>query len=137
MAALQTVRQNWRQMKKGTPGHRFRQFHEWRQKRRESGFSLERVVVLGGGVLLLLGGLAIGWLPGPGGFISVFGAALLATEFRPLARLLDWAEVRGRRVMRWIHDFWRRSSLVMKIASVLAIALVAGSAAYFAGTLVF
>lgn len=137
MTALDTVRQNWRQLQKGTPGHRFRQFHEWRQKRRESGFSLERVVVLGGGFLLLLGGLAIGWLPGPGGFISVFGAALLATEYRPLARLLDWTEVRGRRIMRWIQNFWRTSSLVIKIASVLAIALVAAGAVYFAGTIVF
>jgi uncharacterized protein (TIGR02611 family) len=137
MKALDTIRGNWRQLKNGKPGQRFRDFHEARRKRREDGFSLERVLVLSGGFLLLVGGLAIGWLPGPGGFVSIFGAALLATEFRPLARLLDWAEVRTRRAAKWLRLHWQRSPLALKIVSVIAIALVVAGAAYATVSIIF
>lgn len=45
------------------------------------------------GIALVAGGIAIGWLPGPGGFIAIFGFALLAQEFRPLAAAMDWGEI--------------------------------------------
>ena len=44
-------------------------------------------------------GLGIGWLPGPGGFLAILGLALLGTEMRPLARLLDGCEVLLRRLL--------------------------------------
>jgi hypothetical protein len=44
------------------------------------------------GIVLFVGGLAIGWLPGPGGFVAVIGAALLGVEWLRVARLLDQCE---------------------------------------------
>lgn len=43
-------------------------------------------------VLLIIGGLLIGWLPGPGGFIAVIGVAMLAAEFRWARRLTRQAQ---------------------------------------------
>ncbi len=50
------------------------------------------------GVLLILGGLAIGWLPGPGGFIAFFGIAILAGEYRWVRRITRQTETRGHRL---------------------------------------
>jgi hypothetical protein len=55
------------------------------------------------GTVLLVGGLAIGWLPGPGGFIAVFGAALLGVEWLRIARLLDRCETYARRFLRFLR----------------------------------
>lgn len=95
------------------------------------------MLIIAGGLLLLLGGLAIGWLPGPGGFISIFGAALLATEFRSLARLLDRAERVGRRIWKWGVARWRRSSAAVRVVAVLAVVSIAAAAAWAAGTVIF
>jgi hypothetical protein len=55
------------------------------------------------GTVLLVGGLAIGWLPGPGGFIAVFGAALLGVEWLRIAQLLDRCETYARRFLRFLR----------------------------------
>jgi hypothetical protein len=56
-----------------------------------------------GGTVLLIGGLAIGWLSGPGGFIAVFGAALLGVEWLGVAQILDRCETYLRRVLSFIQ----------------------------------
>jgi hypothetical protein len=66
--------------------------------------------VIGLGLLLIVGGLAIGWLPGPGGFVAVIGAARLGTEWLSVAKALDWTEVRVRRIVRRIRDALPTSS---------------------------
>ncbi len=37
------------------------------------------------------------------------GLAMIAGEFYPVARLLDWAEVRARKLAQWIKRTWRSS----------------------------
>jgi hypothetical protein len=64
---------------------------------------LERVLTLVVGTLLLVGGLAIGWLPGPGGFLAVFGAALLGVEWLRVARILDRCETYLRGFVRFVR----------------------------------
>ncbi len=81
---------------------------------------------VGSGIVLILGGLAIGWLPGPGGFIAIFGVALLATEFRFLARLLDWSELRL--IGLWRRLWVRRSKPIRILVVVAALMVVAGAA---------
>lgn len=52
-------------------------------------------------------GLVIGWLPGPGGFLSIVGLAILAQEMPIVAKALDGCEVKIRRlgqsVMAWVQ----------------------------------
>jgi hypothetical protein len=63
-----------------------------------------------GGLLLALGSLAFGVLPGPGMLTFFVGVGMIAGEFRPVARLLDWSEVRARKLGRWVGGFWRSSA---------------------------
>ena len=54
-------------------------------------------------IVLIVGGLAIGWLPGPGGFIAIFGLAIVAMEFRFVAVGLDRMERLGRDAWAWLR----------------------------------
>lgn len=60
------------------------------------------------GLIALPVGLFLLPAPGPGTVVIAFGAVLLAREFRVAAQVLDWVEVRGRRLVRWAKDAWRR-----------------------------
>jgi hypothetical protein len=107
---LSTLSQDWNRLRHGKPGRRFEDFHQMRCQRRGGGWPLERVVTLGVGTFLLLGGLAIGWLPGPGGFVAVIGAALLGVEWLSVARLLDAIERRLRKAWQFARRRLRRGS---------------------------
>ncbi len=62
-----------------------------------------------GGLAIAIGSLVLGILPGPGTLTFFLGLAMIAGEFYPVARLLDWAEVRARKLARWIERTWRSS----------------------------
>jgi hypothetical protein len=100
---MNAIAKDWRKLKEGTPGRRFYDVHRARSERRGDGWPLERILTLALGIVLLLGGLAIGWLPGPGGFIGVFGAALLGAESVRVARFMDRVELRLRDAWRFVR----------------------------------
>jgi len=92
-AQFSRVRRTLEWFGKAEPGKRFGDFHDrW---------PLARGVTVTAGLALIAFGVAVGWLPGPGGFVAIFGLALLAAVWRPLAEFLDNAELRTR-------CFWRR-----------------------------
>lgn len=62
-----------------------------------------RVLVLVLGVAIVIGGLILVPLPGPGWVIVFFGVAVLATEFDPAQRLLDWGKEVLRRWNDWVQ----------------------------------
>jgi hypothetical protein len=101
---------DWRQLRRGKAGSRFADFHRARAARRAEGWSAERIVTIALGVVLFVGGLAIGWLPGPGGFVAVIGAALLGAESRRIAKLLDHVEARLRDAWRFLRRHLPRGS---------------------------
>lgn len=53
---------------------------------------VRKVLVTFIGIVLILGGIAVGWLPGPGGFIGFFGVAILAAEYRWVRKLTRQSE---------------------------------------------
>jgi hypothetical protein len=61
---------------------------------------------------------------------------MIAGEFRPVARLLDWAEVRVRKLGRWVKDTWR-SSAAGKILVASVTAICAAAVLYVASLLLF
>jgi hypothetical protein len=63
-----------------------------------------------GGLTIAIGSLAFGVLPGPGTLTFFVGLGMIAGEFRPVARLLDWAEVRAREFGRWVGGIWSSSA---------------------------
>jgi uncharacterized protein (TIGR02611 family) len=61
---------------------------------------LRRGLVLVAGLAVLLAGVAMLVLPGPGVLVMFAGLSLLATEFTWAARLLRWAKTRGTQLAR-------------------------------------
>jgi hypothetical protein len=124
-----TAKDNWLQLRNGKSGTRFRDYYEFRRRRRSG--PAARIITLVIAILLIGGGLAISWLPGPGGFVAIIGLALLAQEFRPLAWLLDQAEV-------FVRGLWRRFtrlSPLPKAGIIFMCAAAAGGAIYVASLL--
>jgi hypothetical protein len=132
---FETIQDNFRQFKAGEPGHRFRNFYDYRQQQRRPGLSPARILTIFLSVLLVLVGVAIGWLPGPGGFVAIIGLALLAQEFRPVAAMLDWVEPKFRFVWSGLVGIWRHMSLASRVVAALVIVLMSVSAGYAAYSL--
>ena len=101
---MATITQYATRLKDGEPGRRFSDLYEFRQT--DPPTTLARMGLWLVALVLIVGGAAIGWLPGPGGFIAIFGLAIVAMEFRVMAVLLDrieraarnlWARLRGKK----------------------------------------
>ena len=86
----------WDELKRGKPGHRFQSRYEHSQERG----ALRKWLVIVAGALLVLAGMVLLPLPGPGMLIIAAGAFLMAEESRAAARALDWIELRVRRLVR-------------------------------------
>jgi Putative transmembrane protein (PGPGW) len=89
-----------------------------------------------GGLVLAVGSLAFGVLPGPGMLTFFVGVGMSAGEFRPIARLLDWSEVRTKELGRWVGRIWR-SSAAGKISVVAVATILVAAVLYVAYRLLF
>lgn len=132
---FEVIKADLRQLKSGEPGSRFRDFYDFRHRNRPSGFSPIRAFNIGFGLLLTIGGASIGWIPGPGGFIAIFGLALLAQEFRPMAAVLDWIEPKLRTIGEGLVRIWQRMSATSRVALALTVVLTSASVGYAAYSL--
>jgi hypothetical protein len=127
------IKDDLAQLRRGKSGCRFCEFYDFRQSRRQPGLSVSRVLTIFLGLALTIGGASIGWLPGPGGFVAIFGLALLAQEFRPMAKALDWCEPKLRALWQWVVRTWRRMSSSGRVALAMTIVVTGvgmGYAAY-------
>jgi Putative transmembrane protein (PGPGW) len=84
----------WRELKAGKPGRRFQARHE----RARGGGALRKWGLIAGGALIVLAGIVLLPLPGPGLLVIAAGALLMAEESRAAARALDWLEMKARRL---------------------------------------
>ena len=130
------TKEGWRRFKASEPGHRFRDRYR-RQQQSEHGWRDPRkLFFVVGGLIIALGSLAFGVLPGPGTLTFFVGLAMIAGEFYPVARLLDWAEVRARKLGRWVGGIWRKSA-AGKVLVVLVGAILVAVILYVAYILLF
>ena len=85
------------------------------------------------GVLVIIVGVLLLPLPGPGWLVIFVGLGILATEFAWAERLLDYAKARVRVWTRWIS----RQSLVVRfltgVAGLLLVAAVVATYLWWAG----
>lgn len=125
-----TFKKNWKEFKSSRPGHRFRDRYERRQKQAGKGFNWHRFLNVGGGVIVVLLGLVLMPAPGPGGLVAVVGLALLGSEFLGLAKFLDWAEVKGRRMIKRILSWWRRAGALQRTSVIATVCMLAAGAAF-------
>jgi Putative transmembrane protein (PGPGW) len=103
------TKQSWQEFKESKPGHRFQDRYRRRQESEHGWKDPRRLFYVVGGLILAVGSLAFGILPGPGMLTFFLGVGMIAGEFGPVARLLDWAEVRARELGRWVGGIWRSS----------------------------
>jgi uncharacterized protein (TIGR02611 family) len=77
---------------------------EWRRRIRASPRwrRVYQVAVVILGLVLVLGGLALVPLPGPGWLIVILGIAVWASEFEPASRLLEFVKDKVRAWERWV-----------------------------------
>lgn len=134
---LDKARGDWQSFRRSRLGHRFQERYRRRQRESSGPFDPGKVLYIGVGLVLMVGSAIFGVLPGPGTLTLFLGLAMIAGEFRPVARLLDWAEVRGREFLRWFRRVWRGASPVGKALISLVILALALALAYLAYRLLF
>ena len=130
------TKESWRRFKGSKPGHRFQDRYRRRQESEHGWRDPSRLFYVLGGLVLAVGSLLLGVLPGPGMLTFFLGLGMIAGEFGPVARLLDWAEVRARELGQWVGRIWRSSAAGK--ASVVALgALCLAAVLYVAYRLLF
>lgn len=132
---IEQIQQNWQEFKASKPGERFKDRYRRRQQD-EQGHLIWRIFLIVLGTVIALGSLILAPLPGPGWATVFVGLMILAGEFLPAARFLDWLEVRLRKLWRLVERVWRASALG-KVAVILVAALCAAAAVYVIYLLLF
>ncbi len=122
----------WQLFKEIEPGHRFQtRYHNHRQRReRGETWKYGWILNVAGGLALIVAGFAFVPTPGPSYIIIVTGLWMLAGELLLLARFFDRAEVRLRKLGRWIKNAWNSSSGAVRALTILAILLCAAATGY-------
>lgn len=97
----------WHAFRADGPGERFRHHYDRSQQNSRAARAARTLV----GILLVAIGIVLLFIPGPGLLVALFGFALLSSQSHVLARALDGAETRGRRVAERVRariKRWRR-----------------------------
>jgi uncharacterized protein (TIGR02611 family) len=126
---IERAKENWQEFKNSEPGERFQDRYNRRRQEEQGRWSKGAILNIVLGLLIIVGGLVIGLVPGPGGFIAFLGLGLIGSEFHPTAKALDWGEVKVRAVASWAKNIWDVLPLGGKIiVGVLALIVVAAVA---------
>ena len=127
---MQHLKEDWRHLKHGEPGQRFKDRYYLSQRRNRGRFTFWRVFNLGVGSGIALGGLLMVIAPGPGWLAIFLGLGMLSGELLPVARILDRIEVRLRKLIRWLREAWNNTPVVGKALILLAILTVVAASIY-------
>ncbi len=132
---LKEIKRDWQEFTESEPGSRFQDRYRRRQEE-EQGHMAKRIFLIVLGAIIAVGSLVTAPLPGPGWATVFLGLMILAGELLPAARLLDWLEVRLRKLWQFIQYVWR-SSLVGKVVVVVVAMILASAVFYTAYWLLF
>ena len=137
LRVLKSLKQQWRDLKKGRPGNRFQDRYERNKEGRADESALRRWVQPLAGMLLFVAGVFFCVFPGPGLPLLVVGAMLLAERSRVMARVLDWSEMNVRKSISKAKKWWREASLIARNAVLMFGVLVIAGAGYGAWHFLF
>jgi uncharacterized protein (TIGR02611 family) len=126
------LKQNWQTFIEAAPGERFERLYH-RREGRQSIVARSTFLVIG--LIIMALGLVLMPAPGPGTVVLLLGAAIAAQESLRIARVMDWAEVRARRVVNRVVNWWRRRSLSSQILLAVAALGITASAGLVGYTL--
>ncbi|HZG66049.1 MAG TPA: PGPGW domain-containing protein [Herpetosiphonaceae bacterium] len=126
-------KRSWQAFRSSAPGMRFSDRHRRRQRDSHGRWTPASLAYIVGGLVLAVGGLLLVPAPGPGWLVTFFGLGLLGSEFEPVARALDSAEIRLRVWGRAAVGVWKESSgrergIIALVVGVILIALGYGLA---------
>ena len=133
------AKEGWRRLKADEPGRRFAERYRRRREEGRGWRDPRRVLYVAAGLLLVACSLFMGMLPtppGPGTAAFLLGLGLIAGESRPVARLLDRAEVGARELARRVGGVWG-SSAAGKAAVVSVAAIFSAAVLYVPYRLLF
>lgn len=99
-----SIRRDFQILKEASPGRRFRDFGRRKSKEGRHRTWLSKLRSIGFGIFLVVVGLTIGWLPGPGGFLAILGCAVLIPFIPGMAAVMDHAEVSIRKLIKAIRQ---------------------------------
>jgi hypothetical protein len=129
------AKRSWRNFTKSRPGDRFQVRYYYRKQRGTGRLSRIFNIVLGS-VLVIMSTL-FGWAPGLGLLTLLIGLALIAGELFPVARFLDWSEVRLRKLARLAGKVWTRATPLGRTFIVLLVLAFVAALIYGAYLLLF
>jgi len=92
---LGRLKKGWRELRAGRPGRRFQDRYQRLRKNAACG-PAKKWGLIAGGVALVLVGIVLLPLPGPGMLVIALGALMMAEESHSTARALDWLEAKTR-----------------------------------------
>ena len=131
------MRRSLEDFRASKPGRRFRERYERRHREQRSRLSPSSILYIVVGVLLVIASVFLGPAPGFGFGTGFIGLALLASEFKFLARLLDKSEVKLRSLGRELRDIWRTLPFGLQAVLVLVAVILLLALAYGVYVLVF
>ena len=102
------LKKDLHQLRKASPGRRFRDFRRYKKEECNMLKSSLKFASIGLAIFLFAFGLAIGWLPGPGGFLALLGLALLIPHIPFIAPMMDHTEVLVRKCALGLLRIWQR-----------------------------
>ncbi len=129
------AKRSWRHFKKSKPGDRF-QVRYYYRKQRGTG-RLSRIFNIFLGSVLVIMSTLFGWAPGLGLGTLLIGLTLIAGELFPVARFLDWSEVRLRKLARLTGKVWAGATRVARTLIVLLVLVFVAALVYGAYSLLF
>ena len=122
---MEGLKSAWRELRTGKPGRRFQDYYRSRAQRRGTGGRRALWLVLGAGLLVV--GLVLLVIPGPGIPLVALGAGLIARESLLMARFLDTVELWIRDALSWARRFWSASPIWTKVLATVVALLIVGA----------
>ncbi|MDB6114838.1 MAG: hypothetical protein JWQ83_2002 [Lacunisphaera sp.] len=110
------LQQQWKILRAGQPGQRFQDRYHRHQRSASAGNWLHRVGRFVAAALATAIGVVLVFIPGPAIVFFALAGALLASDCLWLARVLDWSEVKLRRLWNWGRRFWQHLSVAGRVA---------------------
>ena len=94
------LRQNWELFKQSPPGKRFQNRYHRHFEKRGSRSQPKRFLIIFTGTIVILFGMILWFIPGPGWATIFFGAGIIAGESLAVSRFLDFLELKIRNLLK-------------------------------------